>query len=456
MKKIVLLGVGICFIALGIWGIVRKDKINFDANKILENSILKEKEFSPNVNTVYSSDKKVQAYHLKDDSVGLVFVNFGFDRMGSAYEPKEGVGVLAESSLLDGAGVWKREELRKLMKEKGIKIGLNVQMDSFDFAFSYVKEFEDEAWEVLKAVIYDAHLEEDNLALSKKQLKMLRMREEEKPENKLSKLILKEFYGNHPYGKEIYPKDDKLDDLDKEDIREYLKYFMAKDVLSIGIAGNIEEKRVSEFLDFIFDGLEDKTKADKLLEHQFNFDEEKKTVELDFSKQSFAKYIGKGIKRSDVDFYPFYVADYIFGGSGLNSRLSKVIREKEGLTYGIYSYMSDRDAGSFWNIYYSATPENAERIEEIIGKEYDEFLKNGVSEEEVLMAKKNLLSSFNLRFAKLSGISLQLQYMKRQNLGVDFLKKRQGYVKAVKRDDVNRVIKEKMPKNMRIFVGRGK
>ena len=168
-------------------------------------------------------------------------------------------------------------------------------------------------------------------------------------------------------------------------------------------------------------------------------------------------HISQGIKRLDKDFYPFYVADFIFGGAGLNSILNKEMREKEGLTYGIYSYLSQSDGLDTWNVFYSATPTNMEKIEKKLNEEYQKFYENKISKDDLELANSSLMSSFNLRFASLFNIAGQLQVMMAENLGRDFLEKRQDMIKNIKLEDVNRVISQKMSgKNRAIFVVNGK
>ena len=49
----------------------------------------------------------------------------------------------------------------------------------------------------------------------------------------------------------------------------------------------------------------------------------------------------KGISRTDKDYHAAKVMNFILGASGFGSRLMEDIREKRGLTYGIYSYFRD-------------------------------------------------------------------------------------------------------------------
>lgn len=454
MKKIIFLGL---FLALIGGGVFYYNNYYFNAQSILNNSIFKEKNFSVEVKEVVSSDNKIKAYLLEDKSVPLVAINLGFKKMGNAYLKKNGVGLVAEGVFLDGAGNLDRKKLRKFMKEKGIKIGFDVGRDEAGISLSYVKDFENDAWNVLKDVIYKPHLKTEDINLIKEQIVVQRKSYEENPKSKLNKLISKEFFKSHPYGREIYPSDEELLNITDKDIRNYLKSYMAKDVISVGVAGSIDEAKVKEFLDEVLVNLEEKTKAEELPKFSPIYNNEVKVVNDEHSKQSFVLHISQGIKRLDKDFYPFYVADFIFGGSGLNSVLNKEMREKEGLTYGIYSYLSQSDGLDTWNVFYSATPTNMEKIEKKLNEEYQKFYENKISKDDLELAKSSLMSSFNLRFASLFNIAGQLQVMMAENLGRDFLEKRQDMIKDIKLEDVNRVISQKMSgKNRAIFVVNGK
>ena len=428
----------------------------FDANKILENSILKEKDFTPNVEAITNTKKDLSAYLIQDHSTNLVFINFGFEKMGKAYEPKKGLSLLTKSTLLDGTTTLDRKSFRNLLKEKGIKISINQTADTFDFSFSYIKENELTAWDTLKTVLYSPLLDENDISLTKSQLKNLKIREDEYPTNKLKNLIKEQLYTNHPYGAPTYPSNEELDSLTPKDIREYLKNYMTKDTLTVGLSGNITPQETASFLDYVFNDLSPTSPNQKLLQLTHTHQDQLYTTPLPYSNQSFVAHITNGINRSSKDFYPFYIADYIFGGSGLNSRLNKQIRENEGLTYGISSFLTENDASALWTISYSSAPNNVNKIEEIIKTEYQNFLSRGITHKELEQAKASLLTSFNLRFSSLSSLSYQLQLIKRENLGQDFFQKRQSYIKSITLPDVNRVIKQKFSPSKTIFMATGK
>lgn len=450
MKKIIWSVVVVLALAAG-WAVWHGQQ--FDAERILAQSKLNGRVFQGKVEEISALEGTVSAYLMEEHSVPLAAVSFGFDKAGRAYEPKAGVALLAESVLLDGAGIYSRQALRELMKEKGIKLDVSAGVDRLMFTFSFIKEFEKEALEVLRAVLYEPLLADEDLALARQQLAALKKRQAENPQYHLSELVKKEFYGAHPYGKPEIPDEAVLQQVTAEDIRAYLRGFMARDTLSAGIAGDMDKAETEAFLAQAFAGLSEHSAAADLPAFQPDFNAEAVMTDLPHSAQSYVVLAGQGIKRLDEDFYPLFIADYVLGGSGLASRLNQAVREKEGLTYGIYSGFSNSDAVDLWQVYFSATPEKADKASKIAVEVYADFYANGITAEELLQAKSGLLNSFNLRFAGLMNIAQMLEQMQAQKLGRDFLETRQAKVRAVTLEQVNAAIRQKMPKGLDVVGG---
>ena len=138
----------------------------------------------------------------------------------------------------------------------------------------------------------------------------------------------------------------------------------------------------------------------------------------------------------------------MFGGSGLNSKLNQKIREQEGLTYGGYSGLVQRDNVNLITAGFSATADKYELAEEIFKNEWLNVGKNGFTEYELQSAKKYLTASYNLRFASTIGIAEMLAHMQRYDLGLDFLQKRNQYVEDVTLKQLNKVAMEYFTKDI--------
>lgn len=99
-------------------------------------------------------------------------------------------------------------------------------------------------------------------------------------------------------------------------------------------------------------------------------------------------------RDDDSDYAALLVANYLFGGgAGLDSRLMQRVRQKEGLSYSIGSFLSigslDRDAS--FGIQAIAAPQNMAKVEATIQDELTRVRKEGFSAAEVARAKSGIL-----------------------------------------------------------------
>lgn len=99
------------------------------------------------------------------------------------------------------------------------------------------------------------------------------------------------------------------------------------------------------------------------------------------------------LNAEDADYPALELAVHIFGGGGLESRLSERVRQKEGLTYGIGASLSAGhwgNAGSF-AIQASYAPDKRERVIAVVQEEVARMAKDGVTAAELERAKKDIL-----------------------------------------------------------------
>ena len=411
-------------------------KNKFDADEILNNSILKNKKFAADVKQVEADG--LSAYLMEEHSNPIVSINFMFRNCGHANDEKGKFGIanLASDLITAGAGKYDENALHDLMEENGIKIGFGVSKDDFSGYLITPKANYEVAKQLLKQIIFNPHLPENYAEITKAQMLKALQKQQEIPQSVLTLSFNKEIYGNHPYGRNSIGKAEDIKNLSPDDVRDYLKKSFAKQNLLIGIAGDINEEESQKFLTDVFAALpeESENKAPEVFDYEssgkdFN-------VERDLP-QVIAVFSAKGTYRNTKDFYPLYFANYILGESGLTSRLNKVIREEKGLTYGIYSSLVFNDSSAFISGGFSADTENYEQAKSLLLEEWQKMALKGVSNEELALAKKSLIDSFNLRFADISGVSNMLVFMQKYNLGIDFLQKRNDYIRNVTTAEVN-------------------
>ena len=157
--------------------------------------------------------------------------------------------------------------------------------------------------------------------------------------------------------------------------------------------------------------------------------------------QSTVQFSGLGFMQDDPDFFPAFIANHILGGGGFASRLMNEIREKRGLTYGVYSYFQPLErAGIFTGGVASDNAKVAEAIA-LTKAEIDRLREDGVTAEELSDAKTYLTGAFALRFDSNAKIARQLLGYQLSGFPIDYINIRNDKINAVTMDDINRALK---------------
>ncbi len=103
------------------------------------------------------------------------------------------------------------------------------------------------------------------------------------------------------------------------------------------------------------------------------------------------------LKDDNADYPALIMGNFILGGGFLNSRLATRIRQKEGISYGVGSYLQAGDLDSEGNFgsYAIYNPENSDKLMAAYKEELQKILKDGITEQELADAKSGFLQSRN-------------------------------------------------------------
>ena len=104
-----------------------------------------------------------------------------------------------------------------------------------------------------------------------------------------------------------------------------------------------------------------------------------------------------GYRRSDPDYFPLLVGNYILGGSGLVSRLSDEVREKRGLSYGASSSFSPGLHAGAFTVGLQTRPDQAAQAIRVATDVVARYVAQGPTAQELQAAKDNLVGGFPLR-----------------------------------------------------------
>jgi len=117
----------------------------------------------------------------------------------------------------------------------------------------------------------------------------------------------------------------------------------------------------------------------------------------DKANATFRAGLGLPIRDDHADYPALVLANYLFGGTS-SSRLPRRIREQEGLSYSVGSFLSasSQDLRGEFGISAIHAPQNGPRLEALVREELARALSDGFSDEEIAAGKKGLLQSRQL------------------------------------------------------------
>jgi len=442
----------ISMLALIVLGVVYQNS-TIDFDKIVANSVLKEKTFDKHAQEIVTP-KGIKYWLIEDNQVELISLSFSFDRAGTAYDAKEsqGLSLIAAQMLDEGTKEYGYEEYHNFLDLHGVAIGFSADKEYFNGYMTTPSYNKTQAFDMLDKVLFEPRLGTDFLSILKNKFAVLVKTQRETPKSELALKFKQEIYGNHPYARTVETMAESVEKLTVDDIKNFLQADLVQNNLIIGVAGDITADEASKFIDMIFAKFNRENNKPKLKAPKLNL-----TPEITDIKRKTAQVISsfalKGVRRLETDFYPLYIANYIFAGSGLTSRLSLVTREKEGLTYGAYTYLVADDMSPLIIGGFSLVPENYDKMKELLKEQMQKFARYGVTKDELKAAKDYLLASYNLRFKSTLALSGMLNEMQKLKLGLDFLQKRNDYIKNVTLSEVNKAAAKYFavePKEVRI------
>jgi len=211
-------------------------------------------------------------------------------------------------------------------------------------------------------------------------------------------------------------------------------------MLKVAIVGNIDAAKASEIVEKVFASLPAKSDLLPVASAKPQGLGRVITVNLDVP-QSVVVIGGAGIPRKDPDFMAAFIVNHILGGGAFSSRLYHEVREARGLAYSVYSSLVPLSHAALFMGSTATRGDRATQTLDVVEREIRRLAETGPTEDELAKAKTFLEGSFALRFDSSMKIASQLVAMQVDDLGIDYIKRRNSLVEAVTLADVQRVAK---------------
>jgi zinc protease len=394
----------------------------------------------------------IVAWLVNEPSVPLIAVDFAF-RGGATQDPadKPGVATMATALLDEGAGDIESRSFHERVEAKAIELGFSANRDFLNGSLRTLTENQDEAVNLLRLAITAPRFDAVDVERIRDQMLSGLRHESTSPNDMASRKWWATAFAGHPYGRSVRGTLESVPTITVDDLRAYVRNVFARDTLKIGIVGNIDAEHAGKLVDRVFGSLPAKGGLSPVATASPQGLGQKLMIDLDVP-QSVLLIGGVGIPRKDPDFMAAFVVNHILGGGSLSSRLYREVREVRGLAYSVYSALMPLD---YTALFVSGTATRSDRTAqtlEVMQNEISRLAETGPTEEELAKTKSFLTGSFALRFDTSTKIAEQLVQIQLEDLGIDYIDKRNGLVEEVTLADVKRVAKRLLDAGMLVTV----
>ena len=383
----------------------------------------------------------LKAWLVEEHSIPFVALDIRFKGGASLDAPeKRGAINLMTGLLEEGAGEMDAREFARASEALATRFRFNVDDDALSVSSRFLVENQDDSVALLKQALQDPRFDEEAIERVRGQV-LSGIRSSAQDPNDIARETMDGLlYGDQPYATSKDGTIESVTALTREDLVAAHDAVLARDRVFIGAVGDITPEALGLMLD---DLLGDLPETGAPMPPRADVTVPSGVTVVDFpTPQSVAIFAQKGIDQKDDDWFAATVMNQILGGGSFESRLMDEVREKRGLTYGVYSYLVPMDLAETYQGSVSSANDRIGTAMDVIRDEWAKMAAEGVTQQELDDAKTYITGSYPLRFDGNQTIASILVGMQMLDLPIDYIPTRNDKVEAVTLDDVKRVAGE--------------
>jgi zinc protease len=171
-----------------------------------------------------------------------------------------------------------------------------------------------------------------------------------------------------------------------DDLKAFHQTFYGASFADLGVIGDFDANEVTAAATKLFGDWKNPQPFERMVRKYAKSDSTFISIETPDKANAFF-FAGQTVELSDNDpDYPaLNFASYLLGGSGMSSRITDRLRQKEGLSYGAGAGLAVQSLDRYgtWTANAIYAPQNVERLQRAFREEIDRALKDGFTAEEI-------------------------------------------------------------------------
>ncbi|HEY9819612.1 MAG TPA: pitrilysin family protein, partial [Candidatus Sericytochromatia bacterium] len=399
----------------------------------------------------------MQVLLLPDRSTPTVTLT-GFIRAGTEFDSgaKAGLASLTAENLMNGTKTRDALQLAKALEDRGADLAFGANREGVNVGGNSLATDLPILINTFADVVQNATFPTDQLELTRQQTLTSLKVELDTPSSVARRTFQQTIYPeNHPF--HAFPTEESVKSITREDLVSFYQEHYRPDTTILTLVGDFDPAKVRSLLETQLASWKDTGKPPVANYPPVQLP--KSVVQLNpvlpGKAQSIILLGYKGIDRKDPRFYAALVLNQILGGDTLSSRLGTEIRDRQGLTYGIYSYFQAGLHPGPFQIQMQTAPEDAQKAIASTISLLKQTQEKGVTSNEVAAAKRSITSQYPVGLANPDELAQVI--LRNEVYGLDKSEIRDfiNQVQSVTLEQVNQAAKELLSPDNLVVVTAG-
>jgi len=353
---------------------------------------------TPNIQH-WQSESGAKVLFVEDHDIPMLDVEVSL-QAGSSFDTAEKSGVAGMThTLLDaGSDGLSEDDISRGMADIGALFGGAFDPDRSSVSLRTLSSEAErtKALDIMARVLQHPTFPEAILAREKVRLISALKEAETKPEIIAERAFQKAIFGTHPYALRESGEVDTVEKITVRDLRDFYQAHYQADHAVVAIMGDVTREQAEAIAQQLTAQLPVSAAPPALPKVGMHISASEQRIPHPATQSHIVVGV-PGMARTDPDYFPLYVGNYILGGGGFVSRLMNEVREDRGLAYSVYSYFMPLKQPGAFQIGLQTKKEQADEALQLVRKTLAEFIAKGPTEKELQAAKLNIIGGFPMR-----------------------------------------------------------
>ena len=328
---------------------------------------------------------------------------------GSSHDDQQlGVAMLTNAMLNEGIAGKDVTQIAEGFENLGAEFGNGAYRDMAVVSLRSLSAPEQRtpALALFSEVIGRPTFPEESLARIQNQLLAGFEQQKQNPGKLASLALFEHLYGSHPYAHASEGNAQSIPAIDSTALRAFHARAYSAGNAVIALVGDLSRSEAEAIAKQVSNALPQGPAIANLVQAE---PPKAARQHIEFpSAQTTLMLAQLGIDRQDPDYPALYLGNQILGGGGFGTRLMEEVREKRGLTYGVYSGFSPMQARGPFMINLQTRAELSEGTLQLVQDILRQYLAEGPTQQELDNAKREAAGSFPMSTASNADIVGQL------------------------------------------------